>query len=68
MMSGADRCMPGRVGTLRFGQIEVDLPGMWGSAAWVQSQTPGASALAAPHPFVAVASRRSFVRGRRSSR
>jgi len=34
----------------RSGQIETDVPAMWGPAAGAQSQsTPGASARAAPH-------------------
>ena len=32
-----------------FGQPEPGMPGMWGSAAWAQTQlTPGVSVLAAP--------------------
>jgi hypothetical protein len=39
-----------RVGLfLNFGQPNTGMPGMWGSAAWAQTQlTPGVSVLAAP--------------------
>jgi hypothetical protein len=51
-----------------FGQLGARLLVLWGSAAWVQSQSPGASALAAPHPFPRLAGRRRYVSGRGRSR
>jgi hypothetical protein len=51
-----------------YGQPWARLLVLWGSAAWVQSQSPGASALAAPRPFPRLAGRRSTISGQLSSR